>query len=76
MPRVIREPQQARERFALRVEVAGLEIVVPVVEHEADAVIEQRSPVGRVHLALRQPRQAVVGRLAVQEDSRSWSGPR
>ena len=61
------EAHQARVWLAQGVQVAGLQVVLPAVEVEADAMVEQRPPGGRADLALHQPRQPIVGWPAVQE---------
>ena len=49
---VLGEPQQPRVRLAQRLQVARVEVVVPAIEVEADAVVEQRPPAGAVDLPL------------------------
>ena len=64
---IVGESQQAGIRLAERLQVAGLQPVMPAVEVEADAVVQQRPPVGPVDLPLHHPGQAIIGRPAIEE---------
>ena len=48
-------------------EVARFLVVFPAVEVEADPMVQQRAPIGAVHLLLSHAREAIVGRPAVQK---------
>jgi hypothetical protein len=65
--RYVSEAMEAWIRFLYRFEVARVEVVMPAVEVEPDAVIENRPPAGQVELALDEPREPVIGRPAVEE---------
>src|ERR1035441_9916471 len=43
--------------------------MAPAIEVEAHAVVEDWTPAGEIKLALDQPRQAVIGRPAIQEET-------
>src|SRR5258708_39654322 len=61
------ETQQARIRLTYGFEIAGVEIVVPAIEVQLDAVIENRSEVKQIELALHHARKPVVGGPAIEE---------
>ena len=64
---ILGKTHEPRIRFGERRAVARLQVVIPAVEVETDAVVQQRSPVGSVDLLLGHTGQAIVGRPAVQE---------
>ena len=64
---VIERTKQARQRLGQVGRVAGLAIVVIIVEYETDPVVEQRSPVRKTELLLHHAGEAVVSRPAVEE---------
>ncbi len=66
---VVGEAQQARIRLDQRLQVARLQVVLPAVEVEADAVVEKGAPCGPVDLLLHHAGEAIVGRPAVEEVS-------
>ena len=66
-PQVVRKSEQPGVRLAQRIEVARVRIVVPAVEVELHAMIENRSPAGEIELPLDEPGQPVVGRPGVEE---------
>ena len=64
---VSRETHQARINLGHRRPVSGFQVVVPGVEVEPDAVVQQRAPKGSVDLPLRHAGQAIERRPAIEE---------
>ena len=66
---VVGEADEARVEVEQQVRLARLEVVAPGVVDERHAVVEERPPRRRAHLALRDPVEAVEGRPAVEEEA-------
>ncbi|OPZ70966.1 MAG: hypothetical protein BWY83_01379 [bacterium ADurb.Bin478] len=64
---IVVEAEQARKRLLQSGKIAGVQVMIIAVKIKTDAVIQNRSPSGEMELPFHQPRQAVVGRPAVEE---------